>query len=66
MTCDTHTGRVASSRTYYLSLYAGKGEEHTREHGVHHVFILEQYSNISLKDFVSNQRLETCFRNAFQ
>lgn len=44
----------------------GKGEKHTREHGVHHDYILEQYSNITLKDVVSNERLETCFRNAFQ
>lgn len=44
----------------------GKGEGHTREHGVYHDFILEQYSNITLRDFVSDQRLETCFKNAFQ
>lgn len=46
--------------------HTGNWETHKREQGVYHDFILEQFSNIALKDFVSNPRLEICFRNAFQ
>ena len=46
--------------------HAGNWEKHKCEQGAYHDYIVEEYSIITLKDCVSNQSLETCFRNAFQ
>ena len=44
----------------------GKGAEHKAQHGVSHDFTLERYSNMALRDRIPDERIETCFRNAFR